>query len=98
MSDVLNMNFEKLLTMAAKFECEAEAVNERINNITANVEEMKCEWQGASSEAFDERWKRIAPIYREGVELLKEMGEALRRTARLTEAHDNRIAAQMMLE
>ena len=51
-------------------------LNRKINNITANVEEMKCEWQGDSSEAFDERWTRIAPIYREGVELLKEMGEA----------------------
>ena len=55
-------------------------------------------YRGASCEAFVDRWTRIAPIYREGVELLKEMGEALRRTARITEAHDKRIAAQMMLQ
>lgn len=94
MANQIRITPDQMRQRASQYVNEAEKVNEVIKNMDNLLTQLQGEWEGAASESYAARYQELKPGFTKAEQLIREIADALKSTARIVEETDNSIAGQ----
>ena len=94
MANQIRMTPDMMRSRATEYRKEADTVNGVIGKMDTLLSNLMSEWEGASSEAYSNRYQELKPAFMKAEELIREIASALDSTAKIVEETDASIASQ----
>ena len=94
MAGQIRMKPETMRLRASQTDKNAQTVQEVINAMDKLLQTLKSEWEGDAMKGYEERYNKIKPSFKNAKELLDEIANNLRATAKIVEETDKSIASQ----
>lgn len=95
MANQIRITPDDMRGRANEYRTEADNVNGVISKMDTLLTALQSEWEGASSEAYAERYAELKPGFEKAEELIREIADALDATAQIIEETDSDIASQL---
>lgn len=96
-SGQIRMTPDTMRTRASEYRIESENVQAVIDKMDILLEELLSEWEGASSEAYADKFGELRPSFVAAKELIDDIAKALDTTAEAVESTDDQIASQIRM-
>lgn len=90
----IRMTPETMRTRAGQYRTQAQNVDSVIKQMDKLLNTLLTEWEGASSVAYDQKYKSLRPGFVAAKDLIDDIAKALDKTAQALESTDNSIAKQ----
>ena len=97
MADQIRITPGDMRERAKEYRIEADNVNDVIGKMDSLLSTLQSEWEGSSSEAYAEKFGELRPGFIEAEKLIRDIAEALDRTANIIEQTDADIANQFRM-
>lgn len=94
MANQIRITPDQMRQRASQYVKEAEKVNDVIRNMDSLLSQLQGEWEGAASESYAARYQELKPGFTKAEQLIREIAEALKATAKAVEETDTNIANQ----
>ena len=94
MAGQIRMAPETMRQRASQTDKNAQSMQELINAMDKLLTTLKGEWEGDAMRGYEERYNKIKPSFKNAKELLDEIANNLRATAKIVEETDKNIANQ----
>lgn len=94
MAGQIRMTPETMRQRASQTDKNAQSMQELINAMDKLLTTLKGEWEGDAMKGYEERYNKIKPSFKNAKELLDEIANNLRATAKIVEETDKNIANQ----
>ena len=94
MAGQIRMKPETMRLRASQTDKNAQTVQEVINAMDKLLQTLKSEWEGDAMKGYEERYNKIKPSFKNAKELVDEIANNLRATAKIVEETDKSIASQ----
>ena len=94
MAGQIRMTPETMRQRASQTDKNAQSMQELINAMDKLLTTLKGEWEGDAMRGYEERYNKIKPSFINAKELLDEIANNLRATAKIVEETDKNIANQ----
>lgn len=94
MAGQIRMSPETMRTRATQTDKQAQTVQEVISTMDKLLATLKGEWEGDAVKDYEDRYNKIKPAFKNAKELLDEIANNLRATAKIVEDTDKSIASQ----
>lgn len=94
MANQIRMTPDTMRQRANEYRSEADQVNDVISKMDNLLSQLQSEWEGASSQAYADRYNELKPGFQKAEELIREIAQALDSTAQIVEETDADIASQ----
>lgn len=94
MAGQIRMTPETMRQRASQTDKNAQSMQELINAMDKLLTTLKGEWEGDAMRGYEERYNKIKPSFKNAKELLDEIANNLRATAKIVEETDKNIANQ----
>ena len=94
MSNQIRMSPEKMRQRAAETTRQSETVQGVIKTMDRLLLTLKSEWEGEAMRGYEERYNKIKPSFQNAKELLDEISQNLKATAKAIEETDRTIGNQ----
>lgn len=95
MSGQIRLTPDDMRTRSGEYTRQAEAFQEVINTMQQLLNQLQTEWEGASSQAFEQRFESLKPSFQATKELIDEIAGNLMSTANALEQLDADIASKI---
>jgi WXG100 family type VII secretion target len=95
MSGQIRITPEQMRSRAGEYRTESSNVQDVISKMDTLLSNLKGEWEGASSEAYDARYQELRPGFVKAKELIEEIATALGNVATTLENADSQIASSL---
>ncbi|OFK22486.1 MULTISPECIES: WXG100 family type VII secretion target [Olsenella] len=93
MAGQIRITPEQMRSRANEYTAEANNVQETITKMDSLLSALQQEWEGASSQAYAQRFAEVRPGFVKAKELIDEISAALKQTAQTLEETDSNIAS-----
>lgn len=93
MAGQIRITPDQMRSRANEYRVEAENVQGVIGRMDRLLAQLRGEWEGAASRAYDARFQELRPNFVQAKELIEEIARALDGTAAALEQTDAQIAA-----
>lgn len=90
----IKMTPETMRQRAGETDKKAQSMQELINAMDKLLITLKGEWEGDAMSGYEDRYNKIKPTLKNAKELLDEIANNLRSTAKIVEETDKSIASQ----
>lgn len=94
MAGQIRMTPETMRTRATQTDKQAQIVQDVITSMDKLLTTLKGEWEGDAIMGYEDRYNKIKPSFKNAKELLDEIANNLRATAKIVEETDKSIASQ----
>ncbi len=94
MSGVIRITPENMREKATQYKTQADNIQDVITKMDSLLGQLKSEWEGTASEAYEARFNELKPGFQASQELIVEISNALNSTAAHMEEVDANIASQ----
>lgn len=94
MSGQIRMTPETMRQRASQTDKNAQSMQELINAMDKLLTTLKGEWEGDAMRGYEDRYNKIKPSFKNAKDLLDEIANNLRATAKIVEETDKNIANQ----
>lgn len=94
MAGQIRMTPETMRQRASETDKNSQSMQELINAMDRLLTTLKGEWEGDAMRGYEDRYNKIKPSFKNAKELLDEIANNLRATARIVEETDKNIASQ----
>lgn len=94
MAGQIRMTPETMRQRASETDKNSQSMQELINAMDRLLTTLKGEWEGDAMKGYEDRYSKIKPSFKNAKELLDEIANNLRATARIVEETDKNIASQ----
>ena len=94
MAGQIRMSPETMRTRATQTDKQAQTVQEVISTMDKLLATLKGDWEGDAVKGYEDRSNKIKPAFKNAKELLDEIANNLRATAKIVEDTDKSIASQ----
>lgn len=94
MAGQIRITPDQMRERASQYRAEADTVNGVISKMDSLLEQLRSEWEGASSESYAARYEELKPGFMKAEQLIREIASALDSTAKIVEETDTEIANQ----
>ncbi len=94
MAGQIRMTPETMRQRASQTDKNAQSMQELINAMDKLLTTLKGEWEGDAMRGYEDRYNKIKPSFKNAKELLDEIANNLRATAKIVEETDKNIANQ----
>jgi WXG100 family type VII secretion target len=94
MSGQIRMTPEQMRTRSGEVSNEGDKFQEVINKMQGIINELRHEWDGKASEAFEAQFNQLKPSFNNMRELIDDISKQLRETALAVEELDQKIAGK----
>lgn len=95
MAGQIRITPEEMRARAGEYTRESETFQEVITNMERLLGQLQSEWEGASSQAFEQRFNDLRPSFQATKELIDEIAANLMTTANSLEELDADIASKI---
>ncbi len=95
MAGQIRITPDEMRSRAMDYTSRREELTTLIGNLDTLLASLREEWEGTSSEQFEEQWNGIKPGFNNCEELLDSITTQLNQTAQAMESLDADIASQM---
>lgn len=93
-SKQIRMTPDSMRKRANEYRTESENVENVITRLDSLLNQLLTEWEGSSSEAYNDKFQELKPSFVKAKELIDDIATALDSTANIVEDTDNQIAGQ----
>lgn len=90
----IRMTPDTMRIRATQTDKQSQTVQEVISAMDRLLAKLKTEWEGNAVKGYEDRYNKIKPSFKNAKELLDEIANNLRATAKIVEETDNSIASQ----
>ena len=94
MAGQIKMTPETMRIRATQTDKQSQTVQEVISAMDRLLAKLKTEWEGEAVKGYEDRYNKIKPSFKNAKELLDEIANNLRATAKIVEETDKSIASQ----
>ncbi len=94
MAGQIRMTPETMRQRASQTDKNAQSMQELINAMDKLLTTLKGEWEGDAMRGYEDRYNKIKPSFKNAKDLLDEIANNLRATAKIVEETDKNIANQ----
>lgn len=94
MAGQIRMTPEIMRQRASQTDKNAQSMQDLINAMDRLLTTLKSEWEGDAMSGYEDRYNKIKPAFKNAKELLDEIANNLRATAKIVEDTDKSIASQ----
>ena len=94
MADQIRITPEQMITRAGEYKTQADVVEGVIKKMDTLLAALREEWEGESSEAYEERYLKLRPHFVTAYDLITEISDKLKTVANRSEQTDKEIADQ----
>ena len=91
----IKLTLEELRTSAVKYTSGSDQVTEVLNNLSAEQENIRSNWEGTAFDSFDEQFISLRPKIQEFAQLLQDINTQLNQVADIIEQTDQDISARI---
>lgn len=95
MSNQIRMTPDSMRARAAEYQQQSDIVGEVIGQMDTLLTNLKSEWEGSASEAYEDKYQQLRPGFTAMQDLIAEICTALNKTADIVEQTDADIANQL---
>ncbi len=94
MASQIRMTPETMRSRAGEYTTQATNLQSIITKMDSLLKTLQGEWEGSASEAYAARFAQLRPGFVKAKDLIDEISQALKSTAKIVEETDNSIANQ----
>lgn len=94
MAGQIRMTPETMRTRATQTDKQSQNVQDVISAMDKLLATLKGEWEGDAVKGYEDRYNKIKPAFKNAKDLLDEIANNLRATAKIVEDTDKSIASQ----
>lgn len=94
MAGQIRITPDQMRTRSREYQTQAENLDKVISRMDTLLNDLQSEWEGASSEAFANRFAELRPGFIKAKELIEEIASSLDATANDIEVLDQDIASK----
>lgn len=94
MAGQIRMTPENMRTRATQTDKQSQNVQDVISYMDKLLAALKDEWEGDAVKGYEDRYNKIKPAFKNAKDLLDEIANNLRATAKIMEDTDKNIASQ----
>lgn len=95
MAGQIRLTPDDMRTRSGEYTRQSEAFQDVINTMQQLLNQLQTEWEGASSQAFEQRFESLKPSFQATKELIDEIAANLMSTANSLEQLDADIASKI---
>lgn len=95
MANQIRITPEAMRARAAEYQQQSDIVGEVISSMDNLLTNLRSEWEGSASEAYEDKYHDLRPGFEAMQELIAEICTALNKTADIVELTDSDIANQL---
>lgn len=97
MANQIRMTPDSMRERAAEYQRQSDIVGDVIDRMDALLSQLREEWEGAASEAYEAKYGELRPGFVSMRELIAEICIALNKTAEAVERTDSEIASKFSI-
>lgn len=95
MANQIRLTPDAMRARASEYQQQSDIVGEVIATMDNLLGQLRSEWEGSASEAYEEKYTQLKPGFESMQELIAEICTALNKTADIVEMTDSDIANQL---
>lgn len=96
-SGQIRMTPDTMRARAGEYRTESSNLEGVIRKMDSLLETLLTEWEGAASEAYNDKFTELRPSFVQAKQLIDDIATALDKTAESVEATDSAIASQFRM-
>lgn len=94
MANQIRMTPDSMRSRASEYGREADVLNGVIKKMDSLLQALQSEWEGAASESYAQKYAELKPGFVKAEDLIRDIQNALNKTAEIVERTDSDIASQ----
>jgi len=94
MAGTIRMTPEQMRQRSGEVRTQGETFQSVIDKMQHIINELRTEWDGAASEAFEQQFVRLKPSFNDMRQLIEDISTQLQNTANAVEQLDQEIASR----
>jgi len=94
MAGTIRMTPEQMRQRSGEVRTQGETFQNVIDKMQHIINELRTEWDGAASEAFEQQFVRLKPSFNDMRQLIEDISTQLQNTANAVEQLDQEIASR----